>query len=84
MGDYIEFVSQIPVGHVCTYDFDKYLKAIEKAKNDLTPRQREIFILNKECGIPVGQIAEKLGIQAQVVSNQLCTALKIVKNSILW
>ena len=44
-----------------------------------TPRQREIFELNKEQNLSVAEIAEQLCIKEQVVRNQLSTALKIIR-----
>ena len=48
-------------------------------KEKLTPRQREIFELNKEQNLSVAEIAEQLCIKEQVVRNQLSTALKIIR-----
>lgn len=58
-------------------DFDQFCKALKQAKEKLTPRQREIFELNKEQNLSVAEIAEQLCIKEQVVRNQLSTALKI-------
>lgn len=60
-------------------DFDQFCKALKQAKEKLTPRQREIFELNKEQNLSVAEIAEQLCIKEQVVRNQLSTALKIIR-----
>lgn len=66
-----------------SYDFDVFMRAVEEGKKCLTPRQKEIFIMNKELELSVSEIAQRLGIQAQVVSNQLCAAMKIIKSKFL-
>lgn len=63
-------------------DYDTFQKALEKAKSHLSPRQKEIFELNKEYGISIPEIAEKLSITDQVVRNQLSAALKTLRNEL--
>lgn len=63
-------------------DFDQFCKALKQAKEKLTPRQREIFELNKEQNLSVAEIAEQLCIKEQVVRNQLSTALKIIRTEL--
>lgn len=48
----------------------------------LTPQQRKIFVLSREKGLTHTQIAEKLGIQTQTVSNHLTDALRILREEI--
>lgn len=57
-------------------DFDQFCKALKQAKEKLTPRQREIFELNKEQNLSVAEIAEQLCIKEQVVRNQLSMVAK--------
>lgn len=64
------------------YDFDLFLKELESAKQKLTPRQREIFVLNKEYNLSVAEIATKLSITEQVVRNQLSASLKLLRNEL--
>ena len=64
------------------YDFDLFLKELEVAKQKLTPRQREIFVLNKEYNLSVTEIASRLSITEQVVRNQLSAALKVLRNEL--
>lgn len=60
-------------------DFEHFCLALEKAKQKLTPRQREIFEMNKELNISVSDIAKELSITEQVVRNQLTAALKVIR-----
>lgn len=61
-------------------DFDTFKQLLEKAKKKLTPRQIEIFELNKEQGISIRDIAMQLNIKEQVVRNQLSAALHTLRN----
>lgn len=63
-------------------DFDQFCKALQRAKANLSPRQREIFELNKEYNLSVAEIAEHLSIKEQVVRNQLSIALKIIRTEL--
>lgn len=60
-------------------DYEVFCKALEEAKLKLSPRQREIFEMNKELNLSVHYIAEKLSITEQVVRNQLSAALKTIR-----
>lgn len=64
------------------YDFNLFLKELESAKQKLTPRQKEIFILNKEYNLSIAEIASQLCITDQVVRNQLSAALKILRREL--
>ncbi len=46
----------------------------------LTPQQRKIFLLSREYGLTHAQIAQKLGIQPQTVSNHLSEALRYLRD----
>jgi RNA polymerase sigma-70 factor (ECF subfamily) len=63
-------------------DFDLFAERLEIAKHKLTPRQREIFELNKEQGISVLEIAQRLNINEQTIYNQLSTAMRLLKKEI--
>ena len=60
-------------------EYDQFQLALNEAKLKLTPRQREIFELNKEYDLSVAEIAEQLHITEQVVRNQLSTSLRILR-----
>lgn len=60
-------------------DFDEFLDKIGKAKLRLTPRQLEIFKLNKEDGLSVSEISLRFSITEQSVRNQLSKAVQQIK-----
>lgn len=49
---------------------------------NLTPRQREIYLLSREEGLIHKEIAQKLNISENTVKNHLVTALKYLKSHI--
>lgn len=63
-------------------DFDYFIVELNKAKNKLTPRQRQIFEMNKECNFSVNEIAEQLLLSEASVRNQLSAALKIIRKEL--
>jgi RNA polymerase sigma-70 factor (ECF subfamily) len=83
--NYLNYCDNIPAGDNETeqkMDFDLFVKRLEKAKSKLTPRQREIFEMNKEQGIPVSEIARLFNINEQTIYNQLSTAVRTLKKEI--
>ena len=85
MEEYIEYqnelatsADEIPAG----LDYDKFTKALEKAKSHLSPRQKEIFELNKEYGMSISEISSNLSVTEQVVRNQLSAALKFLRTEL--
>lgn len=77
--DYLEYSESLMEKEKNNLDYDTYVRIIEKAKKKLSPRQRVIFELNREMGIPVQEIAQRLDISEQVVRNQLSTAVKAIR-----
>ncbi len=65
-----------------TIDFNQFRADLEQAKSKLTPKQREIFELNKEAGFSAKEIAGMLNINEQTVYNQLSISLQIIKKEI--
>ncbi|MGL4805629.1 MAG: RNA polymerase sigma factor [Bacteroidales bacterium] len=63
-------------------DFEQFKDDLKKAKSKLTPKQREIFELNKEEGFSAKEIALQLQITEQTVYNQLSIALQIIKKEL--
>lgn len=53
----------------------EFNQALEKAKEKLTPRQRELFEWNREQGVPVAEIAARISVSEQSVRNQLSQAV---------
>ena len=85
MEEYVEYqnklassANDIPDG----LDYDRFVEALERAKQHLSPRQREIFELNKEYGMSVSEISGELSVTEQVVRNQLSTALKTLRTEL--
>ncbi|MCD7816384.1 MAG: RNA polymerase subunit sigma-70, partial [Bacteroides sp.] len=80
--EYISYTSQLQSSENITtgaIEFDQFEKALQQAKTKLSPRQREVFEMNKEQNLSIADIAEKLSITEQVVRNQLSAALKIIR-----
>ena len=80
--DYIEvalYDEEVDSGVESKIDFDNFNKHVQETKQKLTLRQRQIFELNKEGGIPIKEIAEELSISEQVVRNHLSAALRILR-----
>ena len=82
MEDYVEYLNRsstviaVAESLMC---YDHFVNALEKGKQHLSPRQRIIFEMNKEYGMSISEISEKLSITNQVVRNQLYMALKILR-----
>ena len=62
--------------------FEEFNHRLEIAKQKLTPRQRELFELNKEQGITITEIAAKAFISEQSVRNQLSQALHVLRKEL--
>lgn len=80
--EYIKYISEVKESESdisSIVEYDQFKKALANAKKKLTPRQCEIFEMNKEYSLSVSEIAEKLAITEQVVRNQLSTSLKIIR-----
>lgn len=85
MEEYVEYQNQMATKEdeiPNELDYDKFKEALEKAKQHLSPRQREIFELNKEYAMSISEISEKLCITEQVVRNQLSVSLKILRKEL--
>ena len=55
---------------------------VKSLLNQLTPRQKEIFILSREEGLSHEEIAKKLNISSNTVKNHLVSALAYIKSHI--
>lgn len=80
--DYLEYAESMTEGEMSTVDYDTYIKAIQKAKKRLPPRQREIFEMNREQDLKPAEIASRLGISEQVVRNQLSAATRYIRSKL--
>ncbi len=59
--------------------FKEVSNKVNSLLNDLTPRQKEIFLLSREDGLSHKEIAKKLNISENTVNNHLVTSLKYLK-----
>ncbi len=62
--------------------FDEFNHHLEVAKRKLTPRQRELFELNKEQGLSVAEIAAQTSISEQSIRNQISQALSVLRKEL--
>lgn len=60
-------------------DYHSLLDLVEKLIDRLPPRQKEIIILKKKQGLPVKEIAGRLGISPRTIEKHLSEALKRLK-----
>jgi len=73
---------------ICQNSVDKQLEAkeaqeaIDLSLTSLSPRVKEIYKLNRESGLSIRQIADKLCLSEQTVKNQLTIALKHLRSSL--
>lgn len=80
--DYIRHAESIRAddpGAESLVDCGLFFQKIDEAKEKLSPRQREIFEMNKERGISPAEVASMLGVSEQTVYNQLSAALRKIK-----
>lgn len=64
------------------FSLEEFDHRLELAKRKLSPRQRELFELNKEQGMSVSEIAAKTSITEQSVRNQISQALHILRKEL--
>ena len=55
---------------------------IQSLLSELTPRQKEIFLLSREEGLTHDEIAKKLGISSNTVKNHIVTTLNFLRANI--
>ncbi|WP_420580139.1 RNA polymerase sigma factor [Reichenbachiella sp.] len=59
------------------------LEQIAKSKiEDLPPKRKQIFLLRRDSGMTVKEIAQKLGIAESTVENQMNKAIKSLKTNL--
>lgn len=83
--EYMEYCNEMasqnsPTEQQCSFDI--FLVEFKKAKEKLSPRQRQIFELSKEYNLSIAEIAEKLSLTDQSVRNQLTASLKIIRREL--
>ncbi|WP_111307060.1 RNA polymerase sigma factor [Confluentibacter sediminis] len=62
--------------------FNQRLQKVKSAIDQLPPRCKEIFLLNKQSGMRYKEIAEHLGLSVKTVENQIGKALNIIRQKI--
>lgn len=62
--------------------YNEMNERVKSLLNQLTPRQKEIFILSREEGLSHEEIAKKLNISSNTVKNHLVSALAYIKSHI--
>ena len=62
--------------------FNELNQKVQSLLKQLTPRQKEIYLLSREEGLTHKEIAKKLNISENTVKNHLVTSLKYLKSHI--
>jgi len=62
--------------------FKQIKEQLKSSLNQLTPRQREIFLLSREEGFTHEEIAKRLNISPNTVKNHLVTTLSFLRSKI--
>jgi RNA polymerase sigma-70 factor, ECF subfamily len=62
--------------------FKQIKEQLKSSLNQLTPRQREIFLLSREEGFTHEEIAKRLNISSNTVKNHLVTTLAFLRSKI--
>lgn len=78
MNNYVEGLKDealYEITHETDEELAEQLKFLDKAIQELPPKCKKIFILNKKEGLPYKAIAEQLGISVKTVEVQLRIAL---------
>jgi RNA polymerase sigma-70 factor (ECF subfamily) len=84
---YLEHVKSLQeVNNAPELTDDLYFKELNSKLQSLllevTPRQREIFLLSREEGLTHDEIAKKLGISVNTVKNHIVSVLNFLKSNI--
>lgn len=62
--------------------FNELNEKVQSLLNELSPRQKEIFLLSREEGLTHDEIAKRLNISKNTVKNHMVTALLFLKSNI--
>lgn len=84
---YLEHVKSLQeVNNASELTDDLYFKELnsklQSLLQELTPRQREIFLLSREEGLTHDEIAKKLGISVNTVKNHIVSVISFLKSQI--
>ncbi len=66
-----------------TLEYNNLMEIFEKSLLQLPPRQREVFLLNKQEGMTVDEISKKLELSKRTVENHLFRAKAFLKKIII-
>ena len=82
--EYLKSIQQIQNANtvVDELQFNELNEKVQRLLEQLTPRQKEIFILSREEGLTHKEIAQRLKISENTVKNHLVTSLKFLKSNI--
>lgn len=58
-------------------------RSVEQSLEELSPKVKQVYRLSREENLTIPEIAQKLGLSEQTIKNQLSTALKHLKQSVL-
>jgi len=82
--EYLKSLQQVENSPDFTDDihFREINEKVQKLLNNLTPRQKEIYLLSRMEGLTHEEIAEKLGISALTVKKHIANTLSFLKSHI--
>lgn len=82
MTEFVAYTARKEDGAENVLLYDEFVERLNRAKEKLTPRQREIFELRHEYDLKPRDIESRLGINSQTVRNQLAIATRIVRKEL--
>lgn len=65
-------------------EYEDLAKRYTKTLESLTPEQREVFLMSREESMKYHEIAERLGLSVKAIEKRMSTALKILKENLLY
>lgn len=84
--DYVEEIKQTSFNHFSEKD-EEYLESknaiLLREIQNLPPKCKEVFLLNKQSGLKYKEIAEELNISIRTVENHISKAMKLIKKRIV-
>lgn len=80
--DFMTYSNAISERTDARLNFDEFSLRLKRAKEKLTPRQREIFELKSEFDLKPRDIEVRLGLSNQTVRNQLAAAMRIIRKEL--
>jgi len=74
------FLLTTQVGVEESYYTRQLFHAVSEAVNQLTPQRKKIYLMSREGGLTIPEIAQKLGLSHSTVKNTLVTSLEYIRN----